>query len=65
MIFHLWVWPEEAYGIDFFKKSFPKVGRLFETMPSKIIKIGTFGGLVARHGLIFGENEAHHFQKGF
>ena len=31
----------------------------------QIIKIGTIRGLMARHGLIFGENDAHHFQEAF
>ena len=66
-LYFLDIQPEEAYGIDFPKNvENQRIGRKsYVQKPSKIIKIGTILGLVARHGLIFGGNEAYHFQEAF
>ena len=48
-----------------FQKMLTKSRTCFLEKCSEIIKIGTFGGLGARQGLIFGENEAYRFQEAF
>ena len=42
-----------------------KLGGRSEKMSLKIVKIGTIWGPVARHGLIFGGNEAYHCYEAF